>query len=67
MLEKRIICINVWIQLFISCLVRCKNRITIRRYASRSDTTYTTDRTQRIQTAVPKQYAYNVFFCDMAH
>jgi hypothetical protein len=37
MLDKRIICINILIQLFVSCHISCANRITTPRYVSRSD------------------------------
>ena len=33
MLDTGIVCINVWVQLYVSFLVTCVNRITTRRYA----------------------------------
>jgi len=44
MLDKHITCINVLVQLFVSCLVSCVYWIT-QHYASHSDTVYTTDST----------------------
>ena len=35
MLNKRMICINVLVQLLVACLAICLSRITTRRYASR--------------------------------
>ena len=40
MLDKEIVCINALVQLFVSCLVSCVNRITNGHYTSRSYTTY---------------------------
>ena len=45
MLNKHNICINVMVQLFVSCLVTCVSRITTRRYRSRSDIVYIADST----------------------
>jgi len=40
MFDKHIICRSVLVQLFRSCLVGYVNRVTTRRYASRSDIVY---------------------------
>ena len=45
MLYKRIICVNVLVQLCVSCDVICVNHMTTQRYVSRSDAVYTADST----------------------
>ena len=45
MLNIHNICINVMVQLCVSCLVTCVSRITTRRYGSRSDIVYIADST----------------------